>query len=272
MSIRLDTVEIPVEQQKLEGTVLSPTTQFPGVLFVHGWGGKQAHDLSRAREVAGLGAVCLTFDLRGHERDQGQRETVNREQNLADLCAAYDWLAAEPNVDADSIAVVGISYGGYLASILTGVRKVRWLVLRSPALYQDEGWELPKRQLHEEIDLKAYRRSRIKWRDNRALRAAAEFTGDALIVEAEKDEVIPPQVIKNFVAAFRHPRSLTSRKLTGADHELSTKPMQSDYNAVLVKWLTEMIVGARAGDAASLVEQHKQAAPPSGKEEPDGQG
>lgn len=272
MSIRLDTVGIPVDGQTLDGTVLSPAPRFPGVLFVHGWGGKQAHDLSRAREVAGLGAVCLTFDLRGHERDEAQRRTVNREQNLTDLCAAYDWLVAEPNVDPDAIAVVGISYGGYLASILTGLRKVRWLVLRSPALYQDEGWQLPKRQLHEEIDLGAYRRSRIKWRDNRALRAAAEFTGDALIVEAEKDEVVPSQVIQNFVAAFRQPRSLTSRRLAGADHALSGKTMQSDYNAVLVKWLTEMIVGARAGDAASLVEQHKHATPSRPGDEPGGQG
>ena len=259
MSIRLDTVEIPVARQKLEGTVLSPTTQFPGVLFVHGWGGKQEHDLSRAREVAGLGAVCLTFDLRGHERNAGQWETVNREENLADLCAAYDWLAAEPNVDPGAIAVVGISYGGYLASILTTHRDVRWLALRSPALYPDEGWELPKRKLHEQNDLDAYRRSRIHWRDNRALAAAAGFRGDALVVEACNDEIIPHQVIENFVAAFQQPRSLTARRLTGADHALTEKSFQSDYNAVLVKWLTEMIVGARAGDAASEVERHKQA-------------
>ena len=259
MSIRLDTVEIPVGRQRLEGTVLAPTTQFPGVLFVHGWGGCQEHDLSRAREVAGLGAVCLTFDLRGHERNAGQWETVNREQNLADLCAAYDWLAAGPNVDPGAIAVVGISYGGYLASILTTLRDVRWLALRSPALYPDEGWELPKRQLHERNDLGAYRRSRIHWRDNRALAAAAEFRGDALVVEAENDEVVPRQVIENFVAAFQRPRSLTARKLAGADHGLSEKSFQTDYNTVLVKWLTEMIVGARAGDAASEVERHKQA-------------
>lgn len=262
MSVRLETVEIPVEgRQRLEGTVLSPARRIPGVLFVHGWGGCQAHDLSRAREVAGLGAVCLTFDLRGHQRWEAERRTVNREQNLADLSAAYDWLVGERNVDPDAIAVVGISYGGYLASILTLGRKVRWLVLRSPALYQDEGWELPKRQLHEQIDLEAWRRRPIGWKDNRSLQAAAAFTGDVLVVAAENDEVIPRQVIDNYVAAFRRPRSLTSRVLAGADHALTGKTMQNDYNAVLVKWLTEMIVGARAGDAASQIERHKQTTP-----------
>lgn len=263
MSIRLDTIDIPVDHQQLEGTVLAPATQFPGVLFVHGWGGCQEHDLSRAREVAGLGAVCLTFDLRGHERNAAQWETVNRVQNLADVCAAYDWLAADPDVDADAIAVVGISYGGYLASILTTLRKVRWLALRSPALYPDEGWELPKRRLHEENDLPAYRRGRIHWRDNRALAAAAEYRGDALLVEAENDDIVPHPVIENFAAAFRQPRSLTSRVLSGADHGLTEKRFQADYNEVLRKWLTEMIVGSRAGAAASLVERHKQSVAPA---------
>ena len=34
----------------------------------------------------------------------------------------------------------------------------RWLALRSPALYRDEGWDLPKRRLHVAFDLRAYRR------------------------------------------------------------------------------------------------------------------
>ena len=92
-------------------------TPLPGVLFVHGWGGSQEHDLVRAREAAGIGCVCLTFDLRGHERTARHWEKVNRPQNLADLLAAYDWLASQPNVDPTAIAVVGISYGGYLAAL-----------------------------------------------------------------------------------------------------------------------------------------------------------
>ena len=67
----------------------------PGVLFVHGWGGSQQRDLTRARGIAGLGCVCLSFDLRGHAQT-GHSETVTREQNLDDLLAAYDLLAQHP--------------------------------------------------------------------------------------------------------------------------------------------------------------------------------
>ena len=122
MPTRDEPVYIRVEGEHILGTLISPGALVPGVLFVHGWGGDQRQYLARARAIAGLGCVCLTFDLRGHERTARHWEHVNRPQNLADLLAAYDWLAARPNVDASAIAVVGISYGGYLAAMLTAER------------------------------------------------------------------------------------------------------------------------------------------------------
>jgi pimeloyl-ACP methyl ester carboxylesterase len=72
------TVDIAVEGQHIEGTVVAPDPSTPGVLFVHGWGGSQNHYLARAREIAQLGCVCLTFDLRGHGSTQEQQHTVTR--------------------------------------------------------------------------------------------------------------------------------------------------------------------------------------------------
>ena len=132
MEVKLDTLK--VGENALDATLLYPTDILPGILFVHGWGGSQDQDLARAKQAAGLGAVSLTFDLRGHEIGSPMFHTVTREQNLRDLVAAYDRLAQQRNVDKSSIAVVGISYGGYLAAILTSMRRVRWLALRSPAL------------------------------------------------------------------------------------------------------------------------------------------
>lgn len=265
MDIRLETVEIAVDADKVCGTLLAPASRLPGVLFVHGWGGSQDHDLARAREAAGLGCVCLTFDLRGHERHARQWETVSREQNLEDLLAAYDWLVTQPNIDPTAIAVVGISYGGYLASILTTLRPVRWLALRSPALYKDQDWTAPKRELHETTDLRSYRRGRIRADDNRALRACADFRGDALIVEAELDETVPHPVIENYVAALAQARSLTSRVLRGADHGLSDKDSQHAYRRALIAWLTEMVVGAREVAAQARLDQRKRTLPTGGR-------
>ncbi|HEY6543496.1 MAG TPA: alpha/beta fold hydrolase [Dokdonella sp.] len=255
MDIQLDSVDIPVERVMLEGTLLSPATSLPAVLFVHGWGGSQRHDLVRAREAAAIGCECLTFDLRGHERTAVERENVSRAQNLDDVVAAYDWLAARRNVDRNAIAVVGISYGGYLAALLTTLRPVRWLALRTPALYKDEGWELPKRQLHD-ADLPAWRRRIHAPDESRALRACEAFAGDALVVQAGRDSIVPPAVIRSYVNAFRDARSLTTRVIADADHAFSAKDAQHEYTTILVEWLTGLIVRARGGAAREKLRRH----------------
>ncbi|MBF3060361.1 alpha/beta hydrolase, partial [Pseudomonas aeruginosa] len=66
MTANSERIRIGVGDDRIEGTFLSPRAKVPGVLFVHGWGGSQQRDLKRAQGIAGLGCVCLTFDLRGH--------------------------------------------------------------------------------------------------------------------------------------------------------------------------------------------------------------
>lgn len=226
----------------------------PGILFVHGWGGSQKHDLVRAQEIAALGCVCLTFDLRGHERTESQRETITRRENLDDLLAAYDWFVARLDIDPAAIAVVGISYGGYLASLLTAMRPVKWIALRSPAIYSDAHWDAPKVQLNRDPDLTHYRRRKIESLDNCALSACVQFRGDALLIQAEHDRIVPQAVIANYGAAFSNARSLTTRILASADHALSEKEHQRAYTRVLVDWLQEMVIDARKRIAKNAVD------------------
>jgi pimeloyl-ACP methyl ester carboxylesterase len=217
----------------------------PGVLLVHGWGGSQEQYVARAREIAALGCVCLTFDLRGHAHTRTQYETVTRAQNMHDVLAAYDLLVARRHVDPHAIAVVGSSYGGYLAAILTSLRPVKWLGLRAPALYIDTGWDSPKLQLHRDQDLKGYRQSFVPAEANRALRALRQFEGDVLLVESELDDVIPRTVLTSYREASKHARSLTYRCMNGADHGLTRDADQAAYKTLLVNWLAEMVFGAR---------------------------
>ncbi|PCC99869.1 alpha/beta hydrolase family protein [Halopseudomonas pelagia] len=246
MTAETRSIHIHSDGEDIAGTLLSPETSVPGVLFVHGWGGSQQRDLARANKLAGLGCICLTFDLRGHEKTLAQQHTVTREHNLADVLAAYDHLIAQPSIDRESIAVIGTSYGGYLATLLTSLRPVRWLALRVPALYWDEEWTEPKQTLNRER-LQDYRRRSLSSADNQALQACSEFQGDVLLVESEHDDFVPHATIMNYRAAFFQAHSMTHRIIDGADHALSTDEAQTAYTSHLSKWVTEMIIGSRTG-------------------------
>jgi dienelactone hydrolase len=143
MPIHEQFIEIDIDDRRIEGTIVSPSSIAPGVLFVHGWAGTQAQYLARAREIGALGCICLTFDLYGHAKTMSQQGLVTRADNLEDVIAAYDRLVRLPLVDKTAIAVIGSSYGAYLSAILTTVRPVRWLALRAPALYKDQDWRRP---------------------------------------------------------------------------------------------------------------------------------
>jgi pimeloyl-ACP methyl ester carboxylesterase len=249
MNAEEQSLQVSVGDQKLAATLLTPASAIPGVLFVHGWGGSQQSDLVRAREIAALGCVCLTFDLRGHVGTRSQFETVTREHNLQDLIAAYDALAGHPMVNAEAIALIGSSYGAYLGALLTEVRPIRWFAMRVPALYRDDEWDVAKRQLDRAI-LNAYRNSPIFPQQNRALRACMKFVGDTLIVESQHDDFVPHETIMNYRAAFRNAQSLTYRILAGADHALSEQQHQHAYSTLLVKWMTEMVLNSRGAGKA----------------------
>jgi len=246
-----ETFDIAVGAHCIAATLIVPDARMPGVLFLHGWGSSQAQLASRAREIAALGCACLTVDMRGHAKTVMQQPTVTREDNLTDALAAYDRLVREAAVDDDQIAVVGSSYGGYLATILTTLRPVKWLGLRAPALYKDTDWTSPKLELRKLQGLEAYRRMIIEAQDNRALRAATAFRGDVLIVESAQDTIIPHEVIENYRHAFAGARSLTYRIIDEADHALTDPAWRQSYTQLLVNWITEMIAGKRTADVAS---------------------
>lgn len=254
MQLRTESVAIPVDGQRIDGTLIAPAIvepRMPATLFVHGWGGCQQQYLECARSIAALGNVCLIFDLRGHAETRGQYETVTREDNLHDVLAAHDVLAHVPGVDKQAIGVVGASYGAYLGALLLYLRPVRMLALRAPALYKDDDWELPKRQLHVDPDFAHYRRLALRAEENRALGACAQFLGDALIVESEHDEIIPHPAVANYISALANAHSLTYRVIGGADHALSQPAWERAYTALLVDWMSEMLKERTCVDTSS---------------------
>jgi hypothetical protein len=83
------------------------------------------------------------------------------------------------------------------------------------------------------------------------LRACAAFSGDTLIVESERDAVVPHQVVVKYREAFTGARSLTYRMIPGADHAPTGRANQRAYTTILVTWLTEIVFGARGSEGSA---------------------
>lgn len=236
-------ISFRVSDDRLTGTVIYPThskTLNPAVLFVHGWSSDQTGYIPRAVAVAKCGAICMTFDLRGHGNSDGKINQFSRADHLKDVISAYDYLASLPKVNKNKIGVVGASYGGYLSSILTSKRDVTWLVLRAPALYKDDDFNIPTAQLVKE-DPQIHRQSKISPKDNYALKALMKFTNNIALVQCENDDEIPPQTIENYKVALKNNKNYSYILLSKADHKLSTQEYKQLYinllSKIFSKWL-----------------------------------
>lgn len=190
---------------------------------MHGLGSYRGANVERAHALADrLGATALAVDLGGHGESTGRLSEVTPRENLQDVVAAYDAVAAEPGVDPRQLSVCAASYGAYLSVLLTGHREVARLVLRAPAIYTDDSF-----------DRRLGKRSR-GGAGPRVLSALARFGGPVLVVESEHDEVIPASLVADYCAARP---GIEHTVLPGATHALSDPVCRAAFTELVVDFL-----------------------------------
>ena len=98
-----------------------PPTGWPAVMLLHGLGesrtamngvGITLNDIA-AKYLAPAGYVVLTFDIRAHGASGGLF-TLDGPREVQDTRALFDWLTAQPGVDAKRVGAFGYSLGGGL--------------------------------------------------------------------------------------------------------------------------------------------------------------
>jgi uncharacterized protein len=228
-------------RRKIEGTLFIPKrsrTARPGALFLHGWGGDRQRQLLPAKLLSDLGFVSLAVDLRGHGKTRRLGQSVSAYDNLKDALAAYDFLASRKNVNKDLMLVAGYSYGGFLAVLVSAERNVRWLALRSPALYRDKDMFIPKAAIKRR-GLMAFRRRQLSPSDALGLRASTGIRAHVLVIEADRDRVIPRQQVRNYLRALRQAESVKHRIIHEADHAMSREEWYLAAVETFMQWLRD---------------------------------
>lgn len=249
--------------KKLAATLIKPEgfkKSLPGLIWIHGWKSNQEGNVKRATEISKLGFICLTLDLRGHGESEGSVDQFSREDHLEDIKTAYKYLSDLKEVNPNKIGIIGSSYGGYLSAVASNYLEFEWLILRVPALYSegiqrrskakelyfDDNFNVPTDKLING-DPKAFKTSGLTKDNSLALKGVANFPGEILIIESEKDKIIPHPVIENYIEVIedeqsshlRAKRRLTYQVMKNAPHSLETETQEKEYIEILKKWLSQ---------------------------------
>lgn len=215
-------VSVASEDRVLAGTLVTPEVPSgAGVLFVHGLGSSRMTNVERADALTRVHAVtCLAIDLGGHGDSTGQLSQMTPRRNLADVVAAHDLLGADPGVDGARIGVCAASYGAYLSIPMSALRPVSRMLLRAPALYADDCFDLGLAQ----------RRPGNASTAPTVLAHLALFPGPVTIVESEHDEVIGRDVIAAYLAAQPRAEHIVQQ---GARHALTDPASRTAFQRLL---------------------------------------
>lgn len=175
---------------------------------------------------------------------QGERappiglDAISRADWVADLVTVIDQLRAEVKSHT-SIGLIGASFGAYLSVLAARERPVHCLSLRVPADYRDEGYDDPL------VPQLSALGEHGRWPNLAALptlavRGLRAFAGPVQIIDAERDEAVPPWVTAAYVAAVPAAR-LTRAPLREAPHQLSTPQLRAQYLRLLTGWVKDLV-------------------------------
>lgn len=234
-------IEFKVGKHVLRGKLFKPSnlpeTKNPAVLFIHGWQSQQDGSFALADILSKKGYICLTFDLRGHGKSDGECKTSSCGDFLDDVVSAYDFLIDVNNVDRDRVTVIGSSLGSYLGSILSSKRKLHSLVLRVPANFKDKDFNTPLYELMNSKDF--IRESNSLNEETMALKSISNFNGTILIVESEKDELVSHHMVQTYIDSVSNKHQLTYVIMPGAKHSIShDETLREAY----IKIVTDFII------------------------------
>ncbi len=223
---------MPVGADDVVGVLHLPDDSLPGpcVIACHGMGASKDSDkyLLLGRELPAAGLALARFDFRGSGESAGLPRDATIETRIADLEAVLDHLAARPELDG-RFGLLGSSLGGYVALWAasrvapgTSLPVVTW---NAPAALRELAHADPGEAgaaLVAEV--------------TRGLRAEAPAgVARVLVIQADRDEVVPPAHGRALFDRARDPRCL--HVIAGADHRLTDPAHRREAVEESRRWL-----------------------------------
>jgi len=233
-------IEIKVDGQTIRGNIYEAedSNEDIGFIFIHGWTGLPNEDA--AAILANNGFTSMTISLRGHNNSDGDINVVSRQDSLKDAVVAYDFFKSkEPKITR--VGLIGNSYGGYTAALLSTERSIDCLSLRVPAGYPDEGFNEPQMgHGNDDPFVLKWRIQATAFADNIAYKAIHNFAGNIQIIEAEHDNQVHTQTVKNYVNAISNIDQLEYHMMKDWPHSLGRDPKRNkEFQEILLAWVNK---------------------------------
>ena len=220
---------------------LPPERPAPCVIACHGMGASKDSEkyLLLARELPAAGLALARFDFRGSGESGGRPRDATIETRVADLEAVLDHLAKRPELDG-RFGLLGSSLGGYVAlwaaSRLAPGAAVPVVTWNAPAALRELSHADPG-------EAGAALVAEVKRGD---LAEAPPGVARVLVIQADRDEVVPPAHGRALLERARDPRRL--HVIAGADHRLTDPDHRREAVEESRRWLSTHLPD-RAGES-----------------------
>lgn len=170
-----------------------PDARTASMLYLHGGGnGCRARALYLAKAMASLGIATFSFDFSGQGDSPGSMLGASLQSRVLEALAAVEFMGAHtPSI------VMGNSMGGYVAAEVASRIALSTLVLSVPGLYAAEAYETPFGP-----EFTRVLRTPHSYRSSRVLTSLKDFRGNAILISAGNDDVIPAEVIELYRRAL----------------------------------------------------------------------
>ena len=213
----------------------------PGIILMHGLPGNANSMAGQAQNYAQYGAVVIAIDAPWNHRASPpfltitEQDRVEQIRVVKDLQRAVDVLRSRPNVDADRIAYMGVSWGGATGALFVGIERR----LRAAALVVGHGGQVSHATGPEGFKLISgfSCARRVAWIRAMAPIEPIRFIGHAnaplLLQNGRFDELVPVYEAEELHAAAPEPKDV---RWYGTGHNLNQQAV-----ADRLKWLRERI-------------------------------
>jgi hypothetical protein len=223
---------VPVGAADVAGVLHLPDDNLPGpcVIACHGMGASKDSDkyLLLGRELPAAGLALARFDFRGSGESAGLPRDATIESRIADLEAVLGHLAARPELDG-RFGLLGSSLGGYVAlwaasRVAPGAPRpvVTW---NAPAALRELSHADPG-EAGAALVAEVRRGGRAE---------APAGVARVLVIQADRDEVVPPAHGRALFDRARDPKRL--HVIAGADHRLSEAAHRREALEESRRWL-----------------------------------